>query len=106
MPPYRGWGSTLNGTIEFESLTTETLKPGLDLIRDFFFRDEVISKCVNVYNNSAAAEELLELCVQAAKDGVSVVAIDVSNNEVAGVAFNKIQVRVKKIIFYLKINRI
>lgn len=93
MPSYRIWGATVDGAIEFESLTTETLEPALQIIRDYFFRDENVSRCVGLDSDIGGADELIELCKQAAKDGVSVVAVDAtSNGKVVGVAFNKIQV--------------
>ena len=92
MPSYRPWGSTEDGRIEFESLTDETLEGALDVIRKSFFLHEPVSKAVDLNSEPEACEELVELCLNAAKDGVSVVAIDITSNEVVGVCFNKIQV--------------
>ncbi|XP_078042746.1 uncharacterized protein LOC144473062 isoform X4 [Augochlora pura] len=92
MPSYRPWGSIEDGAIEFESLTNETLEGALEVIRKSFFIHENVCKGVALMSEPGAAEELEELCLDAAKDGVSVVAIDVESGEVIGVAFNKIQV--------------
>ncbi|KOC61687.1 hypothetical protein WH47_05835, partial [Habropoda laboriosa] len=92
MSPYRVWGSILDGAIEFESLTTDTLKGALNVIRESFFVSESVCRGVDLLSEPGAAEELEKLCLDAAKDGVSVVAIDVNSGEVVGVAFNKIQV--------------
>ncbi|XP_011171947.2 uncharacterized protein LOC105204547 [Solenopsis invicta] len=92
MSHYRPWGSTENGQIEFESLSDETLEGALDVIRKSFFLYESVSIGVELTSEPGASEELEELCLNAAKDGVSVVAIDVTTNEVVGVSFNKIQV--------------
>ncbi|XP_050454551.1 arylalkylamine N-acetyltransferase-like 2 isoform X2 [Cataglyphis hispanica] len=92
MPSYRPWGSTEDGRIEFESLTDETLEGALDVIRKSFFVYESVSKAVDLNSEPGACKELEELCLNAAKDGVSVVAIDTTSNEVVGVCFNKIQV--------------
>lgn len=92
MPSYRPWGSTEDGQIEFESLTDETLEGALEVMRKSFFVYESVSVGVEVNTEPGASKELEELCLNAAKDGISVVAIDVSTNEVVGVAFNKIQV--------------
>ncbi|XP_017881912.2 uncharacterized protein LOC108626019, partial [Ceratina calcarata] len=92
MPPYRVWGTSEDGSIEFESLTDATLDEALKLIRTCFFVYENVSKAVELVSEPGAMEELEELCVDAAKDGVSVVAVDVNSGEVVGVAFNKIQV--------------
>lgn len=92
MPSYRPWGSTEDGRIEFESLTDETLEGALDVIRKSFFVYESVSKAVDLNSEPGACKELEELCLNAAKDGISVVAIDTTSNEVVGVCFNKIQV--------------
>ncbi|XP_033327514.1 arylalkylamine N-acetyltransferase 1 isoform X2 [Megalopta genalis] len=93
MPSYRPWGSIEDGAIEFESLTDETLEGALEVIRKSFFIYENVCKGVALMSEPGAAEELEELCLDAAKDGVSVVAIDVKSREVIGVAFNKIQIQ-------------
>lgn len=92
MPSYRPWGSTEDGAIEFESLTEDTLEGALDVIRRSFFVHESVSRGVALLSEPGAARELEELCLDAARDGVSVVAIDVATGRVVGVAFNKIQV--------------
>lgn len=89
---YQPWGSIENGRIEFETLTDETLHGALDVIRKSFFVHEFVSKAVDLMSEPGATEELIELCLNAAKDGVSVVAVDITTNEVVGVCFNKIQV--------------
>jgi len=89
---YRSWGSTENGAIEFKSLSDETLEGALDVIRKSFFLHESVSIGVELTSEPGACKEQEELCLNAAKDGVSVVAIDIHTNEVVGVAFNKIQV--------------
>lgn len=96
MPSYRLWGTAQNGEIEFESLTTETLEGALQVIRDSFFRYESVCTGVELLNEPGASEELVELCRDAAKDGVSVVAIEVATGKVVSVAFNKIQVSVMR----------
>ncbi|XP_076684579.1 uncharacterized protein LOC143377315 isoform X2 [Andrena cerasifolii] len=92
MPSYRPWGSTEDGAIEFESLTEDTLEGALNVMRKSFFVDESVCKGVALTSEAGASSELEELCLDAAKDGVSVVAIDVESGEVVGAAFNKIQV--------------
>ncbi|KAK2585364.1 hypothetical protein KPH14_010041 [Odynerus spinipes] len=92
MPSYRPWGSTEDGAIEFESLTNETLSGALDVMRKSFFIREGVCRGVDLMSEPGAADELIELCLEAAKDGVSVVAINVETGEVVGAIFNKIQV--------------
>lgn len=94
MTSYRPWGSLEDGTIEFESLTAETLEGALTVIREAFFTDESVSVAVDLLSETGAPEELEELCRDAMRDGVSVVAIDVTTGEVVAASFNKIQVRI------------
>lgn len=92
MPPYRVWGTSEDAAIEFESLTDATLGGALNVIRESFFVHESVSRGVDLFSEPGATRELEELCLDAAKDGVSVVAVHVGSREVVGVAFNKIQV--------------
>ncbi|KAL0133417.1 hypothetical protein PUN28_000864 [Cardiocondyla obscurior] len=89
---YRSWGSTEDGQIEFESLSDKTLEGAINVLRKGFFLREAVCICVELNSEPGASEELEELCLHAAKDGVSVVAVDIVTKEVVGVAFNKIQV--------------
>ncbi|XP_063988976.1 uncharacterized protein LOC135168571 isoform X3 [Diachasmimorpha longicaudata] len=95
MPSYRPWGSTPDGAIEFESLTTETLLGALEVLRESFFTDESTCRGVDILSEPGATEELEKLSINAARDGVSVVAIDVATGKVVGVSFNKIQTHQK-----------
>lgn len=79
------------GKYKVESITASTFSGGLDVIRKGFCEDESVCIGSEVNLNPPAIEELLELCAYAALDGVSLAAIDVKTNEVAAVAFNKIQ---------------
>lgn len=90
---YRPWGSTEDGTIEFESLTSATLEGALNVIRESFFPEESACIACDIQSEPGATEELEQLCIHTAKDGVSVVAIDVNTMEVVGVAFNKLHVK-------------
>ncbi|XP_050351908.1 uncharacterized protein LOC126774425 [Nymphalis io] len=76
-----------------ESLTPTTFPGALKVIKEAFCQDEAISIGSEVNTNPKAAEELLELCADAALDGVSLVAVNVKTEEVVAVAFNKIQVK-------------
>ncbi|XP_043796787.1 uncharacterized protein LOC122717104 [Apis laboriosa] len=89
--PYGIWDSINNGAIVFESLTDDTFEGALNVIRKSFFYHENVCKAVDLLSESGASKELEELCFDAAKDGVSVVAVDTNNRKVIGVAFNKIQ---------------
>lgn len=72
--PYGIWNFLNNETIVFESLTGDTFEGALNVIRKSFFVYENVCKAVDLLSESGASKELEELCVDAAKDGVSVVA--------------------------------
>lgn len=61
-------------------------------MRKSFFIDENVSIAVQLQKHPNAIKELEELSINAAKDGVSIVAIEKSSGTVAGASFNKIQV--------------
>ncbi|XP_012270820.1 uncharacterized protein LOC105694573 isoform X2 [Orussus abietinus] len=91
---YRLWGTSEDGKIEFESLTTETLEGALDVLRQSFLTGEAVCQAVNMLSDPDGMKDMEKLCLDAAKDGVSVVAIDVATKSVVGVAFNKLQLPV------------
>ncbi|CAH2039742.1 unnamed protein product, partial [Iphiclides podalirius] len=76
-----------------ECLSATTFPGALRVIKEAFCQDEYVSIGSEVNKNPIAAEELLELCADAALDGVSLVAVTLSTEEVVAVAFNKIQVQ-------------
>ncbi|CAH2244515.1 jg17988 [Pararge aegeria aegeria] len=84
---------TENGKYRIESLSPTTFPGALRIIRDVFCQDENVSIGSEVNKNLKAAEELLELCADAALDGVSLVAIEINTGEVVSVSFNKIQIQ-------------
>ncbi|XP_034831087.1 uncharacterized protein [Maniola hyperantus] len=84
---------TDDGKYRIESLSPTTFPGALGVIRDAFCQDEYVSIGAEVNKNPKAAEELLELCADAALDGVSLVAVEVSTGEVVSVSFNKIQIQ-------------
>ncbi|XP_041986858.1 uncharacterized protein LOC121738704 [Aricia agestis] len=87
------WFSTPDGKYRLESLSPASFAGALRVIRESFCQDEYISRGSEVNKNPVATEELLELCADAALDGVSLVVIDNDTEEVTAVAFNKIQVK-------------
>ncbi|CAH0694236.1 unnamed protein product [Spodoptera exigua] len=86
------WLTTEDGKYRIESLSAATFPGALRVITDSFCQDESVSIGTEVNKNPVAAEELLELCADAALDGVSLVAVAVDSGEVVSVAFNKLQV--------------
>ncbi|KAI4465495.1 n-acetyltransferase-related [Holotrichia oblita] len=60
----------------YEILSQNTLQGGLDVMRKSFFLDEKVCIAVELHKHPNAIDELEELCVRAANDGVSVVAVE------------------------------
>ncbi|CAG4950534.1 unnamed protein product [Colias eurytheme] len=87
------WCTTCNGKYRIESLSVKTFAGALNVITESFCQDEYVSIGCGINKNPKAAEELLELCADAALDGVSLVAVDTDTDQVVAVAFNKIQVQ-------------
>ncbi|XP_072947567.1 uncharacterized protein [Epargyreus clarus] len=87
------WCYTEDGKYKVVCLSAATFAGALNVIRQAFCQDEYVCIGAEVNKNPLAAEELLELCADAALDGVSLVAVEVATGEVASVAFNKIQVQ-------------
>ncbi|XP_026316899.1 uncharacterized protein LOC113228000 [Hyposmocoma kahamanoa] len=86
------WCRTEDGRYRIESLSAATFPGALEVVRNAFCQDEVISRSSEINKNPLAAEELLELCADTALDGVSLVAIENTTGEEVAVAFNKLQV--------------
>ena len=93
MPYDKPWPSQ-NGVVKCEPLTKKSLNEALKVVREAFIKNEALCKAVGILEDPGADEELLQMCFDAAKDGVSIVAKDTSANEVVGVMFNKIQVNI------------
>ncbi|XP_061715316.1 uncharacterized protein LOC133523656 isoform X3 [Cydia pomonella] len=75
------WYTTESGKYRVESLSAETFPGALKVIQEAFCQDEAVSIGSEVNKDPAAQEELLELCADAALDGVSLVAIEVQSPE-------------------------
>jgi len=89
---YRPWGKSEDGRINFESLSDQLLEGSIEVIRQSFFLHEPVCQAVDLMHEPRSCNELIDLCLNAAKDGVSIVAIDDASKQVVGVLFNKIQV--------------
>lgn len=89
---YRNWGTSEDGKIKFESLTTETLDGAIDVMKNNFVINESACAGIGVASDPGATEDVLNLLKEAARDGISIVAIDTSAKEVIGALFTKIQV--------------
>lgn len=81
------------GTIEYVSLTKDILPKALETMQKSFYLHENICVAFDVPNQPESFSEMDGLLHRAAVDGVSVVAIDKGTGEIAGAAFNKLEVR-------------
>lgn len=82
----------ISGAYELSIITKDSLADALAVIQQAFFVDENVSIATRVAENSQAIEELTELCIRAANDGVSLVAIEKASGKAVAACFNKIQV--------------
>lgn len=90
---HKPWAVSKDGVVKCEPLTTQSLDGAIKVMRESFFTMEPLCKAFGILKEPGAAEELLQTCYDAAKDGVSIVANDTSTNKIVGVIFNKIQVK-------------
>ncbi|KAI8426512.1 hypothetical protein MSG28_005322 [Choristoneura fumiferana] len=79
------WHTAESGKYRIESLSAATFPGALRVIREAFCQDEAVSIGSEVNKDPAAIEELLELCADAALDGVSLVAVAVDSGDVVAV---------------------
>ncbi|XP_057319777.1 uncharacterized protein LOC130664082 [Microplitis mediator] len=84
------WGSTEDGDIVFESLTSKTLDGALNIVRNSYFPDENICKGCDLLSERGASEEVEQLALDIVKDGITIVARNAFTNEVVGTIFNKL----------------
>nr|XP_049706935.1 uncharacterized protein LOC110370168 isoform X1 [Helicoverpa armigera] len=85
------WHTTEDGKYRIESLSAAKFPGALKVLKDYFLKDEAVCIGTAVDQDPLAQEELLELCADAALDGLSVVAVDNDSGEVVSVVFNKLQ---------------
>ncbi|CAH0584159.1 unnamed protein product [Chrysodeixis includens] len=85
------WFTTEDKKYRIESLSAATFPGALRVIREAFCQDESVCIGTGVNKNPVATEELLELCADAALDGVSLVAVATSSGDVVAASFNKLQ---------------
>ncbi|KAJ3657149.1 hypothetical protein Zmor_016174 [Zophobas morio] len=84
---------TINDNVHCQLLTSAYLEEALRFIETAFYPHENICKTMEITKDPEALVELRELTTSAAKDGVTLIAVDKRSNKIVGVAFNKIQVR-------------
>lgn len=84
---------TFLGTIEYVSLTADKLEQALSVMKESFFIYENVSIAVELDKSPEGRKELEELSLNAARDGVSIIAVEKATGNVIGVSFNKLQVK-------------
>ncbi|KAJ8716220.1 hypothetical protein PYW08_013505 [Mythimna loreyi] len=84
------WHTTKDGKYRIESMSTANFPAALEVARTCF-QDETVCIGTGVDKDPLAAEEMLELCADAALDGLSLVAVATDTEEVAATVFCKLQ---------------
>jgi hypothetical protein len=77
------------GSIRYQQLTAKYLDAACEVTRTALFPNESTCRTIGADKDPEALAELVEIARAAAKDGVTVIAVDKSTDKVAGVAFNK-----------------
>ncbi|KAJ8716222.1 hypothetical protein PYW08_013507 [Mythimna loreyi] len=85
------WCTTEDGKYRIESLSATTFPGALQALREGFVPNSATCVALEVNKDPLAAEELFELCADAALDGLSLVAVDNDTGEVVATVFCKLQ---------------
>ncbi|XP_063914511.1 uncharacterized protein LOC135130957 [Zophobas morio] len=83
----------VNDDIYCQRLTADYLEEVTKMLETSFYPQENVCMVLGISEDPEAVRELRDLTNAAAKDGISVIAIDKKTNKVVGTAFNKIQVK-------------
>ncbi|XP_063914392.1 uncharacterized protein LOC135130873 [Zophobas morio] len=82
-----------DGTIVYQKLTLRYLKQASLVTRQTLFKTGTVCRTLGVPQDPDALSELDQLPLEAAKDGISIIAVDKTTDKVAGVAINKLLVK-------------
>ncbi|KAJ8713379.1 hypothetical protein PYW07_013749 [Mythimna separata] len=85
------WCTTEDGKYRIESISRVTFPGALQVLREGFFPNEAVCIKFEVDKDPLAAEEMLELCADAALDGLSLVAVATDTEEVVATVFCKLE---------------
>lgn len=85
---------SVHDNIRTEALSNKTLQGALQVVREFleYWNPAIFTVVSQSIIITPSVTHVTHMCMITAKDGLSVVAIDTTNNKVVGVAFNKIRV--------------
>ena len=64
----------------------------VQLLKESFFINEVVSAATGVGECEESQKELSKLCIEVAKNGVTLLAREIKSGKIVGVSFNVIQV--------------
>ncbi|KAK9888615.1 hypothetical protein WA026_000845 [Henosepilachna vigintioctopunctata] len=78
------------GNIKYALLTEEYYEGALNLLELNFFTRETTSVACGLSEDEESRNDLRRLCLEIAKNGNSVIAIDTQENKIAGVSINQI----------------
>ncbi|KAJ8716224.1 hypothetical protein PYW08_013509 [Mythimna loreyi] len=85
------WCTSEDGKYRIESISPATFPGALQVLREGFFPNEAACVGLEVDKDPLAAEEMLELCADAALDGLSLVAVNTDTGEVVATVFCKLE---------------
>lgn len=80
------------GKFSYTILPIVRQNDALNVLTRAFYTFESVCNGIKLAKNAKAVDELNELVKEAIKDGVSIVAVDNTTNDIVGVSINKIQV--------------
>jgi hypothetical protein len=89
----RIWRRSPDNRFRWETLSAKYLPGALSVLKTSFFRNETICKVVGLAQTEKGSRQFEDLVKLVIENGVSVVAVEVESDTVAGVAVNRIQVR-------------
>ncbi|KAJ8716218.1 hypothetical protein PYW08_013503 [Mythimna loreyi] len=85
------WCTSEDGKYRIESISRATFPGSLQVVREDLIPDEAACIAYEVDKDPLAIEEMLELCADAALDGLSLVAVDTDTGEVVATVYGKLQ---------------
>lgn len=84
-------GTSHGGTIEYRNLTEDKLEESLSVQMESM-KYENIAIAVGMYEQEGAIEQMQLIFKEVAKDGCSIIAVEVETDQVVAACFNKIHV--------------
>jgi hypothetical protein len=91
--PVRIWRQSPDSGFRWETLSAKYLSGALSVLRTSFIVNETACKVIGLAQTDKGSRQFEDLMKLVMQNGVSVIAVDMANDIVVGVAVNRIQVR-------------